>query len=271
VSDLKRRIILIALLAGAALIGSVLYTDLWNKPAGTDSNTVSAGNGSASTVAGGQSSGGSSDVPSNNTKISIQRKDYSVKGKFDFKIDVPSVTLTGNGNVEKLVTSDIEKDYDKVMKSISDSYSESGQIDDEAGASSRIYRAVATVSSKYSSAKTISIAMSTDTYGGGAHGYESVKAYNYVVSSGKRLTLGDILGESKSKLALVNSRITKHMDDEGIEVFDEAKTDISFSYGNFYVDENNLTIFFNPYDIASYAAGYIAVKIPLGDIGWTPY
>ena len=56
------------------------------------------------------------------------------------------------------------------------------------------------------------------------------------------------------------------------------KTDPQYSYvyedgfkgitsnQNFYVDENNLYIYFPPYDIAPYVAGFVTFKIPFKDI-----
>jgi len=56
------------------------------------------------------------------------------------------------------------------------------------------------------------------------------------------------------------------------------KTDPQYSYvyedgfkgitsnQNFYVDEDNLYIYFAPYEIAPYASGFVTFKIPFADI-----
>lgn len=111
----------------------------------------------------------------------------------------------------------------------------------------------------------ISIVDSTSSFLGGAHGYYANVGYTYDVQTGEELKLTDVVGDidglkeaalevfsrDYSELASSETESTDLL----AESFDDPDT-INWSMGPTY-----LTLYYNPYDIASYAAGMQVLNI----------
>lgn len=123
------------------------------------------------------------------------------------------------------------------------------------------------IDAKYSvSEKTESIVMSVNVYTGGAHGNSYYKVFTANRSSGKIMTLSDIIKENKQtaftefvKKQLISWR------PEGSQasmVFEEdIKSLVFISFSNWSMDSKNLYIYFDQYAIGPGALG--AVAFPL--------
>jgi hypothetical protein len=126
------------------------------------------------------------------------------------------------------------------------------------------------ISAKYvKSVKTESIAVTVYTFTGGAHGSSMYKVFTVDRSSGKILPLGSVVKASEQnaftefvKKKLLNWKI------EGAQVvFPDSVKDITFStFKNWSLDDKNLTIYFDQYEIGPGALGEVAFPISLTDI-----
>lgn len=102
---------------------------------------------------------------------------------------------------------------------------------------------------------------------GAAHGMPYKKTPNIDLVTGKFYTLGDLFMGGVYWVGELNKIIN-----------DMTKNDSQYNYifsdtfkgikpeQDFYLDENNLYIYFPPYEIAPYAAGFVTFKIPLSQI-----
>lgn len=102
---------------------------------------------------------------------------------------------------------------------------------------------------------------------GAAHGLTTRSTPNINLKTGEFYSISDLF------------TCTTHWIDELNNIIENMiKTDPQYSYvyedgfkgitsnQNFYVDENNIYIYFPPYEIAPYAAGFVTFKIPFKDI-----
>ena len=109
----------------------------------------------------------------------------------------------------------------------------------------------------------------------GAHGMYYQNGYTYDVKTGKKLGILDFVNDKEELRAYLKKWIQDKSDEYGF--FDEAPNAIdAYIDGEyelqFYINKD-LTVMFQPYDIAPYAAGLIEVKldksllkVDLGDI-----
>lgn len=111
----------------------------------------------------------------------------------------------------------------------------------------------------------LSITEDIYTYSGGAHGMTERIPFNYEISTGKQLKLKDIFPTGYDYKTIIDKYIKNEMDNpkENLYYFENSFKGIN-SNTNFYLEENNLVIFFPLYEIAPYALGIPEFKIPVG-------
>ncbi len=115
--------------------------------------------------------------------------------------------------------------------------------------------------------KTESIIISEYVYTGGANGQSSYRVFTASNATGKILTLSDIVKEDKkaSFTALVKKELNAWRPPEsggGPVVFEDVVKDLTFdSFLDWSLDDKNLTIYFDKYEVGPGALG--AVTLPL--------
>lgn len=102
---------------------------------------------------------------------------------------------------------------------------------------------------------------------GAAHGMPSMKTPVINLVTGKFYTLGDLF---KGGVSWVNelNKIIKNMietDKQYEYIFKDQFKGIKEDQ-DFYIDDNNLYIYFPPYEIGPYSAGFVTFKIPFSEI-----
>ena len=135
-----------------------------------------------------------------------------------------------------------------------------------------------------SDSMVLSILETEDLYGGGAHGYYAVYGYNYYVSNGEEISLGDVVSVSEDEFAtIIKADLIDNAEDGEGTFFDldeslshykfdpdEKKSiesgaeDYELGY-NWYMAIDGIHIVFNQYDIADYASGSFEVVIDYDD------
>ncbi len=111
---------------------------------------------------------------------------------------------------------------------------------------------------KKNTSNIISILVKYYKYSGGAHGYYEYIPYNFDLRSGKNLTLKEIFKQGVDYKIIINNEIEKQIKELGKKEKDLDK--VYDFYGikenqKFYLDDGNIVIYFDLYDIAPYAAG----------------
>ena len=107
-----------------------------------------------------------------------------------------------------------------------------------------------------------------DTYLGGAHGSHYVRYYNFDLATGKLLGIQDVVPAEKEMLVLMTMQEKLCEDWEAKDLADlQEKTGITmlgdlYLTDNFLLQGDSITVLFNQYEIAPYAAGLISVTVP---------
>lgn len=111
--------------------------------------------------------------------------------------------------------------------------------------------------------KLLSLTVVYNSYTGGAHGNYNVTPYNYDLITGKEIALKNLFKEDFDYAKAINEEIKKQIEVlnkdnhliQGFESISEKQP--------FYIEGDNLVIYFQPYEIASYAMGTPRFKIPV--------
>ncbi len=109
-----------------------------------------------------------------------------------------------------------------------------------------------------------SVLADTYSYTGGVHGLNYTEGFTYDSETGQRLSLTDIVADQKAFSALVEADLRKELS----TYFEHYAPDIhSFLWENgdylqWTMDYRGINVYFNPYEIASYAAGIPMVHVP---------
>lgn len=120
---------------------------------------------------------------------------------------------------------------------------------------------------KYNKNNFISLINEEYTYLGGAHGSTAWHALNADTAQNKILTLSDLFEDEGYKETL-NRMIAELVTEKPNEYKDLwAKPEIKDSHQNdFYIDNGNLVIYFQPYDLSYYARGFVEFPLKLEEL-----
>ena len=111
----------------------------------------------------------------------------------------------------------------------------------------------------------------TDSYLGGAHPTTYTNYFGYDLINGRKISLSDIIND-KEKLNEIGEkycRIAFKLGDEPLSELGYNFPDDKFQLNdNFYLTNDSIVFYFNPYEITAYAnQQYTDIVIPLSEIG----
>ena len=116
----------------------------------------------------------------------------------------------------------------------------------------------------YNNNDLLSLVVSNYEFLGGAHGMSTLIPYNYDLKTGSRLILKDLFVEGFDYKTVCDNYIRSEI---------EKNKDMYFDHGDyfkgvkenqdFYISKDGVTIFFQLYDIAPYAAGLRYFEVPM--------
>lgn len=120
---------------------------------------------------------------------------------------------------------------------------------------------------RYNANNFVSIVEEKYLYTGGAHGSTVWIPMNIDLAAYKEVKLADLFMEEgyiNTLNRLINEQISEHPD-EYKDLW--AKAEIKESHQtDFYIDGDNLVIFFQPYDLSYYARGFVEFRLPLEEL-----
>lgn len=120
----------------------------------------------------------------------------------------------------------------------------------------------------YTSSSFLSLTVMYYEYTGGAHGISCKVPYNLNLKTGENITLEKLFQQNTNYIHLINKEIQLQIDKKnsvpGAIPITEFTT-ISNTQP-FYIDGNNLVIYFQPYEIGPYVLGIQEFKIPLSKL-----
>lgn len=106
----------------------------------------------------------------------------------------------------------------------------------------------------------VSVIFNMGTYTGGAHGNTGLKSFNFDTTSQKFINISEATGLSLKELTSSTRRILKSRGYE--ETMYEGTEPILQNFNSFTVSNGTVTIYFEPYQVSSYAEGVVKVDLP---------
>jgi len=126
----------------------------------------------------------------------------------------------------------------------------------------------------YNSNGILCIELDGYSFTGGAHGYPIRIIYTFDLATGNQLDLSDLIAADQNEFwSYVSLEFEKMINENPIEYWDDAMTNIAnrgldFSTVDYALLEEGICIYFFPYDLASYARGFVEVVIPYEGNEW---
>lgn len=120
---------------------------------------------------------------------------------------------------------------------------------------------------KYNNNDFISVVEEKYVYTGGAHGSTVRIPKNIDIATGKEIKLSDLFTDTGYENTL--NRMINELVTENSEEYKDlwAKPEIKQSHQtDFYINDNKLVIFFQPYDLSYYARGFVEFPLDLGEL-----
>lgn len=174
--------------------------------------------------------------------------------QYQIEMTIPSISDMKNVELQNLINEQIQQDADRHVDELK-----------EAAKANRLAKNY-TLKANYKIENMegiISITILYDMYLGGAHSSIEKLSYNYDTVSGKRLELSDLF-DGRDYINILNNEIreqiarrNKSLGYIAIDNFTTVKPNT-----NFYIFNNLLVIYFQPYEIAPFAAGIVEFLIP---------
>ena len=195
-----------------------------------------------------------------NNTINLDKR-YSIfikkyKPNINYLIYMPNILDSGNKDIEEKINKRLEKD--SYFTPYSEDSNEEITKDDVLE-----YNYYGTFDIKFFKKNFISLDLNGSYYAlGAAHPMPLRKTENINLITGKFYNLEDLFIKNSSWKEYLNTLIKSmiNFNKKYDYVFKDSFKGIEDNQ-SFYVDENNLYIYFKPYDIAPYAAGFVTFKI----------
>lgn len=118
----------------------------------------------------------------------------------------------------------------------------------------------------------VQIVINSDTYMGGAHGMPSAEYLMFDMDLQSQIALSDVLEKNKEKefYELVNTSFKNYLKNElqlSPREMKEYQQSWEFTLSeNFYFDEKGLVLVYQPYQMGSFAQGFIELKLPYDEL-----
>lgn len=176
-----------------------------------------------------------------------------------YSVKVPIISDTQNKDLENSLNTGFEKMLTDIAANVEESFEEQKGNDFPVRVSGELgYRFIA------NSQNYFSVLLEGYDYYGGAHGMPYRKSVN--VMKGKEILLGDLFFEGSgyekalidkmNSIRLLSSTQEYHLVQEVTEL----------PVDSFYIKDGNLVIYYQPYELASYARGFVEFRISLNEL-----
>ncbi len=169
-------------------------------------------------------------------------------------INIP-IIMTDNKDISKHINDEITN---SIMKFFNESQKQAEEYNNALPEIENKFVANVDFDVKKNSDNILSILIKYYKYAGGAHGYYENTAYNIDTTNGKILTLDNLFKEGIDYKKVINEEI--RMQIEELIKSDEQNKGVYEFKGiddkqKFYIQDDNIVVYFDLYNIAPYAAG----------------
>jgi hypothetical protein len=196
---------------------------------------------------------------------SVKIKTKEIKSNSEIiNVDLKVPVLSGmkNKELQKRLNSKFLSEELDFKNQIEKSAEEFQKYAKEHNIPERPFEAYVSYKVTYNKNNLLSISFYYYKFTGGAHGGTKVISYNIDLKGGKTLALSDLFQSGTEYTEKINAEVGRQMKSSGNLYFQNAFKSISDNQP-FYVEDENIVVYFQEYEIAPYAAGIPEFKIPL--------
>lgn len=200
-------------------------------------------------------------------KISYKNMKYS-SNYTNVDIKIPLLSYKSNLNAEKRINSILEGDIISFKNQIENLAKEAFEESKNDNFKFVPYEAISDYKVGINNGKLLSLPITFYTYTGGAHGNIVKESYNFDLENGDKLNLNDIFIEQSNYKDSIKKFIKNSIKKEPNVYFDDA-LDVVDTLDNsspFYITNDSLIIYYEPYKISPYSSGIREFKIPLSSL-----
>lgn len=202
-------------------------------------------------------------IASKNSSINITSKDVNTKDELtEIDLKIPVVSGLKDLNLQKKINSMFEKDAISFKNEIEEMAKEYFEECKKYDISMPNYSAVVNYKILSKDNNLLSMYIDYYRYTGGAHGSTTRKSYNIDLNTGKVLDLKDIFKGKLDYKGIIDKTIKNEISRNPNLYFSEDFKGISDN-PCFVIENSNLIIYFQQYEIAPYSSGIPQFNIPL--------
>ena len=198
----------------------------------------------------------------NRRSFHISSKKVKFKNNIiEVDMDIPLISELKDKEVELKVNKLIENKAMNFKKSIENMAKESKK---ESNLTNN-YEAILKFNTPFNKGNVLSITLCFYEYTGGAHGFGYNESLNRDLNTGEEIYLKDLFDDKEDYKSIINDFIREDMTKNSNKYFQNIVMDFCGigEKQSYYIEDNNIVIYFNPYEIAPYSEGIKEFKIPL--------
>ncbi|WP_277668622.1 DUF3298 and DUF4163 domain-containing protein [Caproiciproducens galactitolivorans] len=205
---------------------------------------------------------GDSGKPAKAANAFSQKTEVMVKTEDDVQIQTAIPVYSGFSAAEKL-----NKEIRKISVDGIAEVKEMGKDLGDSAAEKHLY--FTSFFDSFLDGDVLSVWIYSENYTGGAHGFRWLRTFNVNTKTGETYeTPGALFKDPQAGTKLITDKILADIQRHPELYFPEAAQTVKDLNGkySFYLDGQNLVVYFQLYDIAPYAAGIQEFKFPLKDL-----
>lgn len=199
-------------------------------------------------------------------KVSVTSKEIVKDNEFiTMNIKIPVIDgledLAVQEKVNSIIESDIKEYKDNLISSAESNYKQLKEMNIE-----RPVKYVANTDYRvtYNKGNILSIVVKYEEYTGGAHGNHSQKGFNIDLDTGKEAMLDDFFYSGEDYDSIILNEIKRQMKNEPSKYYTDSLdkvTSMEFNHP-YYLEADNIVVFYGLYELAPFAAGISEFRIP---------
>lgn len=187
--------------------------------------------------------------------------------KIEFKNDMVEVDMTIpliSGLKDKEIELKINKEIENKAMDFKKSIENLAKEAKKENALTNSYQIILNFKVSFNKDNILSLTLCFYEYTGGAHGLGYNESLNIDLNTGEKIYLKDLFDSKEDYKNIINDFIIDEMSKNPDKYYENAVADF---YGiiqdqPYYIEDNNIVVYFNPYEIAPYSEGIKEFKIP---------
>lgn len=179
-------------------------------------------------------------------------------------IEIPVVEGINNKSAESKINKLFSDGINSFQKQLEKDAKESYESSSKEAIEFRKYAANSKFKVSYNKNNLLSITITYYSYTGGAHGMAYNKSYNIDLNTGNEAFMEDFFSKDEDYRNIIINNIDKQMKNDPDKYFPDANTNVRkiSQDQDFYIEDGNIVVYYQLYEIAPYCCGMPEFKIP---------